>query len=67
MEIQEVLLRIGIAIVIGTIIGVEREYKSRPAGMRTHVLVCLGACTIAVLECSLMQDMMVNNSVSGDE
>lgn len=65
MEIQEVLLRIGIAIVIGTIIGVEREYKSRPAGMRTHVLVCLGACTIAVLECSLMQDMMVNNSVSG--
>lgn len=61
MELQEVLLRIGISVIIGTIIGVEREYKSRPAGMRTHVLVCLGACMIAVLECTMMQDMIDTN------
>ena len=46
----EMLIRIGVSIVIGCIVGVEREYKNRPAGLRTHVLVCLGACMIAVIE-----------------
>lgn len=58
MEFQETMLRILVAVLIGTIIGVEREHKSRPAGMRTHVLVCLGACMIAILECSLRHDLM---------
>ena len=58
MLFQEALLRILVAILIGTIIGVEREHKSRPAGMRTHVLVCLGACMIAILECSLQERML---------
>ncbi len=57
MGILESLLRIGAAIVIGTAIGVERERKNRPAGMRTHVLVCLGACMIAILESYIMQDV----------
>ena len=50
MVIKDVIIRICMAILIGTVIGVEREYKNRPAGMRTHVLVCLGACIVAVLE-----------------
>ena len=51
----ELLLRIAFAILVGTVIGIEREYKSRPAGLRTHVLVCLGACSIALLESVLLQ------------
>lgn len=54
---QATLVRILAAIAIGTIIGVEREYKNRPAGMRTHVLVCLGACTVALLESSFIADL----------
>lgn len=50
MENSVIILRITLAILIGTIIGIEREIKSRPAGMRTHILVCLGACTIALIE-----------------
>ena len=46
----EMFIRVGVAIVIGCIVGVEREYKNRPAGLRTHVLVCLGACMIAMIE-----------------
>ncbi|MDI9519983.1 MAG: MgtC/SapB family protein [Bacillota bacterium] len=49
-SVKEVLLRVGIALFVGGIIGLEREYKNRPAGTRTHVLVCLGACMIALLE-----------------
>ena len=49
-DIREIIVRIFMAILIGTVIGVERETKNRPAGMRTHVLVCLGACIVATLE-----------------
>jgi len=58
MDLPEVIKRIFIAILIGTVIGVEREHKNRPAGMRTHVLVCLGACVIAVIESCLYADMI---------
>ncbi len=38
-----VIVRIVLAVLCGGIIGVERETKRRPAGYRTHTLVCLGA------------------------
>jgi putative Mg2+ transporter-C (MgtC) family protein len=38
------LIRLGIAVVLGGLIGVERELTKRPAGVRTHMLVCLGCC-----------------------
>lgn len=47
----ELAIRIFVAVLIGVLVGVEREHKNRPAGLRTHVLVCLGACTIALIEC----------------
>ena len=53
----EMVIRILIAVLIGCIVGIEREYKNRPAGLRTHVLVCLGACMIALIECIFMHDV----------
>ena len=50
MEWWEALLRLAIAVTVGSLIGVEREKKNRPAGLRTHVLVCVGATLIATLE-----------------
>lgn len=50
MENSVIILRISLAILVGTIIGIEREIKNRPAGMRTHILVCLGACIISLIE-----------------
>ncbi len=43
LTIWSVMLRMGIAILCGGVIGVEREHKRRPAGFRTHILICLGA------------------------
>ncbi|MBE6702044.1 MAG: MgtC/SapB family protein [Ruminococcaceae bacterium] len=37
------LIRMCLAVVCGGIIGIEREFKRRPAGFRTHILICLGA------------------------
>lgn len=36
-------IRMMLAVLCGGLIGIEREYKRRPAGFRTHILICLGA------------------------
>ena len=46
--VWQICLRLLCAMVVGLVIGTEREYTNRPAGMRTHVLVALGACTVAL-------------------
>lgn len=57
MQWYVIFLRIVVAIAVGLFIGIEREYKNRPAGMRTHVLVCLGACTVAIIECMFQESI----------
>ncbi len=60
MEWYVMLLRIALSIGVGLAIGIEREYKNRPAGMRTHVLVCMGACTVSLVECMFEDAMPVS-------
>ena len=38
-----VFVRLACALICGGIIGIERSYKRRPAGFRTHILICIGA------------------------
>jgi putative Mg2+ transporter-C (MgtC) family protein len=48
----ETALRLGAALLLGAIFGLNRESHGKPAGLRTHALVCLGAAvsTIIVLK-----------------
>lgn len=53
MDIREVTylavaLRILTAIILGGLLGLERGLKNRAAGLRTYMLVCVGACLIMV-------------------
>jgi len=43
VDILAVTVRLVIAVICGGCIGLEREIKRRPAGFRTHILICLGA------------------------
>jgi putative Mg2+ transporter-C (MgtC) family protein len=45
----EMTLRILVALVIGGLIGLEREWGDHAAGFRTHILVCLGSALIMLL------------------
>ncbi|MCD6116474.1 MgtC/SapB family protein [bacterium] len=45
----DILIRLGAAVLFGGAIGLEREFHGRPAGIRTHILVCLGATMIMLL------------------
>lgn len=51
----EILIRLGLACLLGGLIGMERERNRHPAGLRTHILVCIGAtlvmlCNIFIFE-----------------
>lgn len=46
---QEFILRIVVAAILGGLIGVEREYRAKEAGFRTHFLVGLGASVFMIL------------------
>lgn len=50
MNTLEVIIRLFLAIAVGGLIGYEREYQNRPAGFRTHILVCVGACIISMIQ-----------------
>jgi putative Mg2+ transporter-C (MgtC) family protein len=44
-----IALRLSVAALIGALVGLEREIRGKPAGMRTHSLVCMGAALFATL------------------
>ncbi len=46
---QAAILRLGAAIILGGVIGWEREVHEKPAGLRTHMAVALGACLFTLL------------------
>ena len=66
MEWWEIILRLAMSIFVGCLIGIERERKNRPAGMRTHVLVCVGAAMIAIMENLMLSDTMALNAKLGE-
>lgn len=45
----EMLASVAIATVLGGIVGVEREFADRPAGVRTHALLGAASCLLVVL------------------
>ena len=49
----QILLRLFIATLIGTALGLNREIHGKPAGMRTHALVALGAALITIISLEL--------------
>ena len=55
----EILLRLGLAILIGFVVGLERERHHRPAGIKTHIMVCMGATIISLIQIEMIQDVII--------
>ncbi len=49
IEFWEILIRLFLTIILGGLIGFERESHNRPAGFRTHILVCSGSALIMMV------------------
>lgn len=41
--------QVSVAFIIGAIIGLEREFRSKPAGFRTMILICVGSCLYTII------------------
>lgn len=66
MEIDnEFGLRLLISFGIGTIIGIEREYRSKAAGLRTMIMICLGSTIFTEVSIQLGGDRIASTIVSG--
>lgn len=62
LPLEVLIFRLLLAISLGAIVGFEREWRRRPAGLRTHILVCLAAATAAMLTIEI-----THSPVFGDE
>ena len=60
------VLRLLVAGILGAIIGLDREYRAKEAGYRTHFLVSLGSALIMIVSQYGFQDIIKENSVSLD-
>lgn len=63
---QETLLRLGLAAVLGAMIGLERERKDWSAGMRTHMMVCVGAALAMIVSAFGFSDILGQPNVALD-
>ena len=52
----ELITRLILSIFLGALVGFERQLSNKPAGMRTHMLVSLGACLFTVIAISNFKD-----------
>lgn len=43
---KEIIIRLTLSVILGGLIGIERQVHKRHAGLRTHILVSLGSCLI---------------------
>ena len=58
LHFADIGIRLLLASLFAGLIGWEREFKSRPAGLRTHILVCVGATVIAMIQRQIMFDSL---------
>lgn len=58
----EFVLRVFISVILGAIIGYEREISHKPAGLRTHIFVCMGACLFTIASFYLLPDNVTGSA-----
>lgn len=56
INIYSIIVRVILSVLIGGIIGAERASKHHVAGLRTHILVCLGSCVAMFINCFITEN-----------
>jgi len=57
MTEYDLLLRLFVALVLGGLVGIERQQLHKPAGVRTYMLVCLGSCLFTLISFMAFTDL----------
>lgn len=66
VEFTRVILRLAIAAILGALLGLEREHSGKAAGLRTHMLVAVGAAIFVLVPQQMqMPDAEVSRVIQG--
>jgi putative Mg2+ transporter-C (MgtC) family protein len=68
MSLEEITIKLLLAFLLGGIIGIEREYLNKAAGLRTLILISLGSCMFTVFSILIAEkspDRIASNIVTG--
>lgn len=63
---EETILRLCVALALGMCIGIDREWRNKPAGLRTHMLVSLSTATFTILATELTDKIVKITAVHPD-
>jgi len=61
----DVATRLVVATLIGSLIGIDRELRNKPAGLKTHSLVGLGAALVIVVAASMPDPSAMSRAIQG--
>jgi putative Mg2+ transporter-C (MgtC) family protein len=56
MDIKMIIIRLAVSILIGGLVGIERELEHKAAGLRTLMLVCLGSTIFVLIGTEIMAE-----------
>lgn len=68
MSIESIIIKISLAFLLGGIIGIDREYMNKAAGLRTLILICIGSCLYTMFSTVITEkspDRIASNIVTG--
>ena len=65
-ELIDELIKMGISIFLGGLLGLEREYQNKPAGFRTLALICIGATAFTILSIRLAGDSISHDRIAAN-
>ncbi len=60
---EEAALRVLLSVFLGAVVGLERELTQKSAGLRTHILVCMGACVFTIIS---VADLILEAPANGN-
>ena len=58
LPLSVIAIRLAAAILLGAALGIEREWRARPAGLRTHILVSVASATFALIAIEVVHQPM---------
>lgn len=66
MNFEAIFIKLFMSALLGSLIGLEREYHGRPAGLRTHMLVCVGATMITISGIMVSHQFSSGTNIGGE-
>lgn len=67
MTIENWIVKLALSVFLGSLIGLEREFHGRPAGLRTHILVCMGTTILTLSGIAVAETFSASNTPPGAE